>query len=169
MDETGHTFRTRFVRTWAPVGEVPVLRRSSGRREISSLVAITPDGRLYARHVPGSVNGAVVIMAIKYFRRQIGTPLLLIMDRLSAHRSREVRAFLAAHRADVVIEWLPSYAPELQPEELCNGLVKHATANALPDSIDDLHGIVRREFRRLQYRPEVIRQCFVHVGLIHAA
>jgi hypothetical protein len=147
------------------VGVVPVLRRRSGRREVSSLVAVTPDGRLYARHIIGSVNGEAVIMALRHFRRQIGTPLVIVWDGLSAHRSGTVRDFLAAHAADFTVKPLPAYAPEIQPEEQCNGLVKRATANALPDSIEELRAIARREFRRLQHRPEVIRHCFVHAGL----
>ena len=50
-DETGHSFRARPDTTWARRGLTPVLRRVSKRREVSSMVAVTPDGRLYARHV----------------------------------------------------------------------------------------------------------------------
>src|SRR3712207_8481374 len=42
--------------TWALRGATPVLRRLSKRREVSSVVAVTPAGRLYARHVRGSVS-----------------------------------------------------------------------------------------------------------------
>jgi len=147
------------------VGEVPVLRRRSGRREVSSLVAVTPDGRLYARHFIGSVDGGAVIAALRHVRRQIGTPLLVVWDGLSAHRSREVRAFLTAHAADFVVQPLPAYAPEINPEEQCNAVVKRAMANALPDSVEELRAMARRQFRRLQYRPELIRHCFAHAGL----
>ena len=46
VDETGHSFRIRPATTWARRGLPPVLRRVSKRREVSSIVAITPDGRL---------------------------------------------------------------------------------------------------------------------------
>ena len=137
-----------------------MLRRLSKRREVSSVVAITPDGRLYARHFRTSVSSRTVILALRYFRRQIGTPLLVIWDRLNAHRSRATTGFIAAHAQDYAVAYLPAYAPELNPEEQCNAFVKRALANALPDSVADLHRLARREFVRLQSRPKMIVSFF---------
>lgn len=89
----------------------------SKRREVSSIVAITPDGRLYARHVRTCVSSQTVIAALRYFRRKIGTPLLVVWDRLNAHRSQATTAFIAAHHQDYAAAYLPAYAPELNPEE----------------------------------------------------
>jgi hypothetical protein len=51
LDETGHSFRARPGTTWARRGRTPVLKRLSKRREVASVVAVTPDGRLFARHL----------------------------------------------------------------------------------------------------------------------
>jgi transposase len=59
----------------------------------------------------------------------------------------------------------PAYAPELNPEEQCNALVKRAMANALPGSVDDLHRLAHREFGRLKRHPEMIVRFFRHAGL----
>jgi hypothetical protein len=138
-----------------------VLRRVSKRREVSSIVAITPDGRLYARHFRTSVSSNTVISALRYFRRKIGTPLLVVWDRLNAHRSQVTTAFIAAHPQDYAV----AYAPELNPEEQCNACVKRAMESALPGSVADLHRLARREFGRLQQRPELITSFFRHAGL----
>jgi transposase len=137
----------------------------SKRREVSSVVAVTPDGRLYARHFHTSVSSSTVISALCYFRRQIGTPLLVVWDRLNAHRSQVTTAFVAAHSQDYAVAYLPAYAPELNPEEQCNAFVKRAMENALPGSVADLHRLARREFGRLQRRPEMIVRFFRHAGL----
>jgi transposase len=151
--------------TWARRGITPVLQRVSKRREVSSVVAITPDGRLYARHFRTSISSRCVIQALRYVRRKIGTPLLVVWDRLNAHRSRATMDFVSAHARDYAVAYLPAYAPELNPEEQCNALVKHAMANALPGSVDDLHRLARREFSRLKHRPEMIVRFFLHAGL----
>ena len=143
----------------------PVLRRVSKRREVSSVVAITPGGRLYARHFRTSVSSDTVILALRYFRRKVSTPLLVVWDRLNAHRSRATTAFIAAHPQDYAVAYLPAYAPELNPEEQCNAVVKRAMANALPGSVADLHRLARREFGRLMHRPEMIVTFFRHAGL----
>jgi transposase len=164
-DETGHSFRARPGTTWARRGLTPLLKRLSKRREVSSIVAITPDGQLYARHFRTSVSSQTVISALRYFRRKIGTPLLVVWDRLNAHRSRVTTAFIAAHPQDFAVAYLPAYAPELNPEEQCNAFVKRAMENALPGSVADLHRLARLEFARLQRRPEMIVSFFRHAGL----
>jgi len=169
LDETGHTFQARVETTWAPTGQPLVLRRLSQRREVSSLAALVAplDGpaRLYARHFRGSIQHAQVIAALRHFRRRLGRPLVIVWDRLPAHRAQPVQAFLAAHAADYQLEWLPSYAPELNPEELCNGAVKGALRNAQPGSVAELHRQARREFRRLARRTAELERFFQHAGL----
>jgi transposase len=76
-----------------------------------------------------------------------------------------VQGFVAAHAADYQLEWLPPYAPELNPEELCNGAVKQELRNALPDSVDALRRQARRSFRRLGRRSLLLHRFFDHAGL----
>ena len=129
------------------------------------MVAVTPDGRLYARHVRTSVSSETVISVLRSFRRKIGTPLLVVWDRLNAHRSKLTTAFIAAHPQDYAMAYLPAYAPELNPEEQCNAIVKRAMANAVPGAVADLHRLARREFSRLKRQPEMIVRFFRHAGL----
>jgi transposase len=137
----------------------------SKRREVSSIVGVTPDGRLAARPFRGAIDGAKVVLAVRHLRRRFGRRLLLVWDRLNAHRSSRVQRFLAAHEPEVAVAYLPAYAPELNPEEQCNAWVKGAMANALPDSVDDLAAHARRSFRRLQRHPAMIVDFFHHAGL----
>ncbi|WP_404294533.1 transposase (plasmid) [Microvirga sp. RSM25] len=146
-------------------GLTPVLRRVSKRREVSSIVVITPDGHLYARHFRTSIPSQTVISALRSFRRKVGTPLLVVWNRLNAHRSQVTTAFIAAHPQDFAVAYLPAYAPELNSEEQCNAFVKRAMENALPGSVADLHLLAPREFSRLQRRPEMIVSFFRHAGL----
>lgn len=165
VDETGHTFCARTGLTWARRRHTPLLRRVSKRREVSSIVGITPDGRLAARHVRGTITSAVVIATLRYFRRRFGPRLLIVWDRLNAHRARATQRFLAAHEGQLAVAFLPAYAPELNPEEQCNAWVKRDMQNALPATIDELASLARRSFRRLQRRPAMIVNFFHHAGL----
>jgi transposase len=105
------------------------------------------------------------VASLPYFRRNVGRPLLLVWDRLNAHIARRTQAFLAAHPADYAAAFLPSYAPDLNPEELCNQHVKKALLNALPADVAELRAQARREFRRLGRQPELLASFFRHVGL----
>jgi hypothetical protein len=120
VDETGFTFRARVDTTWAPIGHAPVLRRVSARRAISSVVTLTAplDGappRLLARHFLGTIHADEVIIALRYFRARLGQPLVIVWDRLSAHRARPLKEFLARHPSDYRVEWLPGYGEEKSP------------------------------------------------------
>lgn len=100
------------------------------------------DGRapqLYARHFLGTVRTPDLIAGLRYFRRRIGRPLILVWDHLSTHRARPVRDFLARHTADYHVEWLPGYAPELNPEESCNNCVKLAMTNIVNHDRGERH------------------------------
>lgn len=127
------------------------------------------DGRpahLYARHFRGTVHARELVEALGYFHRCLrAQPIILIWDRLNVHRSRAVTRFLAQHATDFTVEWLPSYAPELNPEELCNQHVKRATLNALARDDEALRGLARRHFQYLGRHPNLLRSCFDHAGL----
>ena len=86
------------------------------------MVAITPDGRLYARHFRSSISSRCMILALRDLRRKVSTPLLVVWDRLYAHRPQATTA--AAHPQDFAVAYLPAYAPDLNPEEQSNACVK---------------------------------------------
>lgn len=151
--------------TWAPAGHPPVLRRRSRRREISSIIAVTPAGRVTARHVWGTVHGPEVIRALRHFRRVLGTPLFLVWDHSNTHTDRRVQDFLARHARDYAAAYLPPYAPELNPEEQANARIKGRMANALPESVTELKAWAGRGIRYLQRHPGLVANFFRHAGL----
>ena len=125
----------------------------------------TDGGKLALKCGSTEIDSAKVVLAVGYFQRRFGRRLLLVWDRLNAHRSKQVQRFLAAHAPDVAVAYLPAYAPELNPEEQCNAWVKRAMTNALPGSVDDLAAHARRSFRQLQRHPAMITHFFHHAGL----
>lgn len=165
MDETGHTFRARLTTTWARSGHPPVLRRRSRRREVSSILAVTPTGRIAARHVWGTIHGPDVIRALRHFRRVFRRALLIVWDRANTHTDQRVQAFVAADPADFATWPLPPYAPELNPEEQANAIIKRRMANALPDSVAELRAWACRGVRYLQRHPTLVQHFFDHAGL----
>lgn len=142
-----------------------MLRRVSKRREVSSIIAVTPAGRIAARHVIGTIQGPEVIRALQHFRHVFGRPLLLIWDRSNTHRDQRVRRFVAAPPADYVTWFLPPYAPDLNPEEQANGVIKSRMANALPADIAELRALAGRSIRYLQRHPGLVANFFRHAGL----
>ncbi|MBZ4416196.1 hypothetical protein K8638_06850 [Myxococcus sp. RHST-1-4] len=59
---------------------------------------------------------------------------------------------------------MPGHAPDLIPEEGCNGVVKAELRNATPDSVAELRAQARASFVRLGYRHAFPADLAVHAG-----
>ena len=64
-----------------------------------------------------AVGKKETILFLTHLLRYLKTPLRLVWDRLPAHRSRLVGEFLHSVKGQIAIEYLPPYAPELNPVE----------------------------------------------------
>lgn len=165
FDEFGFSFQEMLARTWAPKGKRPTLRRvESERRAISTAVGFTLAGKIYKRHFDGGMKSEQVIESLQHLQRHIPGRIILIWDRASIHTSRKTQAYLGAH-PEILIEPLPSYAPELNPEEYCHGNVKQHLKNVTPDTADEICILLDREFARLRHRPDLMLNFIHHAGL----
>ena len=73
---------------------------------------------------------------IRDVRRQVGRPLIVVMDRLAAHKSAAKRL---GGDERFAFEWLPGYAPDLNPVEPAWSRTKYTDlANYVPDDVLDL-------------------------------
>lgn len=152
-------------RTWAPKGKRPVLRRvEKERRGISTAVGLTLTGKIYKRHFPKSMKSPQVIEALKHIRRYVTEGFILIWDRASIHTSGETKAYLAQH-PEIMVEPLPPYAPELNPEEYCHGNVKQRLKNATPADVDSVIQQLNRGFARLRQHQDTLLHFIHHAGL----
>jgi DDE superfamily endonuclease len=150
--------------TWVPKGQTPILRRVSQRRELSTAIGLTLPGRIDKRHFAPAICGEDIVITLRHFQRHVPGPLVIIWDRLNAHRATVVKAYVEAHPA-IEVRWLPPYAPDLNPEEGCHGNVKQHLRHALPTSVGDLRAGVDRGFARLRQCPDLILGFFRHAGL----
>ncbi|MFE5096299.1 transposase [Streptomyces sp. NPDC056638] len=85
----------------------------------------------------------------------------LVVDGHSAHRSKTVRDWLAAHPDDVELHFLPPCSPELNPDELVNADLKHSLPKQHRSRNQaELAAEARRFFRRRQRQPHIVRGHF---------
>jgi len=139
------------------------------RLSVIGALAVAPDlGRVrtFLSPKPGSVDGPAVIAFLRSLHRHIPAPVLLVWDRLPAHISRPTRNWLATQRCWLEIEWLPPYAPELNPVEyLWSHLDATHLANFAPDDLAQLEAQVRRSVRQVRRKDELAFAFLKHSGL----
>lgn len=111
----------------------------------------------YFRLYPGAVKSPQVVEFLKALVRHIETPLLIVWDRLAAHRSRLVRDYLDSLQGHIQVEYLPAYSPELNPVEYIWAYWKqHELPNVCPRDYWQLGEVARRTLRRMRRRPRLV-------------
>lgn len=144
------------MRTWSPRGETPVLQYNFNWDTLSAAAGIT-FYNFYFRLYEGSVKSAQVVDFMQALLRHISGPLLIIWDRLSAHRSKITRNFIAEQGERLWVEYLPGYAPELNPVEYIWAYWKqHALPNVCPKDYWSLDETARKALKRMRRRPRLI-------------
>ncbi len=127
-------------------------------------MGLTLSGKIYTRHFAHALCGDDMGSTLRHFQPHVPGPLIIICDRLNAHRATVVNEYLGAH-PEIEVHGLPPYAPDLNPEEGCHGHVKQHLRHALPCGVSDLRAGVDRGFARLRQRPDLILGFFRHAGL----
>ena len=92
------------------------------------------------------------------------------MDNLRVHHAKKVTGWIEAHRDRIGIFYLPSYSPELNPDEYLNNTVKANLKNLpAPRSQIELQGSLRTHLRSRQRKPILIKKLFHHRDVQYAA
>jgi transposase len=141
LDETGLMLQPLVRRTWAPRGERPVMYCWDRHDRLSVIAGLTVSAQkhwigLYFAIQERNVKTEEVETFIRDVRRQVGRPLIVVMDRLAAHKSAAKRL---GDDERFTFEWLPGYAPDLNPVEPAWSKTKYGDlANYVPEDVTDL-------------------------------
>lgn len=111
----------------------------------------------YVRLFRGTIRSPQVVEFLRHLLRHIRGKILVIWDRLNQHRSRLVKDFVTDQRGRIVLEYLPAYAPELNPVEYLWGYwKKHELPNLCPKDLLELGYHARSALRRMRRRPTLV-------------
>ncbi|MCA1838468.1 MAG: IS630 family transposase [Actinobacteria bacterium] len=165
LDETGVYLLPAAVRTYAPIGQTPILHETLTRDHRSLIGAITPGGHVHVRGQDRAFTSADVVGFLKQLQRQIGTKLLVVWDGAPIHYG-EVKTFLAQGAAtDIHIARFPGYAPDLNPiEGVWQHLKQVELKNVCCHDLDELRSELGKAIARLRHKPQVIDGCMRQVG-----
>jgi hypothetical protein len=158
-------------RSWSLRGHTPVLRqRTRSHRKVSAIAAvcIAPKRNrvsLHFRlHPDANVNSACVLDFLEHLQRQLRSPIVLIWDRFQAHLGELITQCVPTSSAH--LEYLPPYAPELNPVEYLWAYLKtNPLANDPAIDLPHLTARARRAARSVQHQPALLRGFLRHTGL----
>src|SRR5918911_1883127 len=113
-DETGLRADDVRGRAYAPPGKTAVVRPTHRRIRLGLISAVSNRGELRWRVLDGAIKAPVLIGFLHRLIRDAQRKVFLILDRLPVHRSAAVREWLAQHKAQIEVSYLPSYKPGTQ-------------------------------------------------------
>lgn len=157
-------------RTWAPRGQTPLQYSWDRHDRLSTIAALTVAPvqcrlGLYFQIHDRNITFAEVMAFLYLVHRHLRRKIILVLDRLNAHR-KAVRLLREVGVDWFEVEWLPAYAPELNPVEMVWNHTKYADlANFIPDDVDALAEAVNASIGDLRQNRHLIRSFFEHAGL----
>ncbi len=162
LDESGFYPLPSVVRTYAPVGQTPIIREWYTRDHLSAISAISPGGKLYFHSQDHPINSDDVVGFLEHLLREVPGRMVIIWDGAPIHRSQVIKEFLAAGAAQRLhLERLPAYAPELNPGEgLWKQLKGVELRNVCCFNIPHLTHEVRDAVKRVRRKPHLITSFF---------
>ena len=169
-DETGLRNDCQHERGYAPKGKTPVIRLNAKRASLNMISAITNQGKVRFRIFEGSMNADVLIDFFMRLLKDAQRKVVVILDNLKVHHSKPVKEWLAEHSAMIEVHYLPSYSPELNPDEYLNCDLKAGVHSGTPArDKKQLRAKVSKHMRMLQKKPGRVKSYFKHEKIRYAA
>jgi transposase len=154
-------------RTWAKRGQTPLLKAWDRHDRMTAITALVYEPhrkrrkfRMYFQLQRRNANHETFFWFLVMLRRELKTPLIVIWDRLGAHRKAE------SHFSKLEIPWasfeyLPPYSPELNPVEHVWSTTKYGRlANWPAPCIDHLKKRLKKEFTKQQTEQQLLESHF---------
>jgi transposase len=169
-DESGLRSDDVRGRSFAPKGKTPTVSVPNKRHSLSIISSVTNKGEMRWKIFDGALNASIFTDFLKRLIKNAKKKIFLIVDNLRVHHSKPVKAWLAAHEGKIEIFYLPSYSPELNPDEMANADIKQAITK-LPAAKTKLQLVkaTARHLRSVQKTPERVRKYFLHDPVRYAA
>ncbi len=170
-DETALVNTDVRGRSYAPIGKTPVAYAVGGTRQKLSMIAtVTNRGKMRWMIIDDAFNSDRLIEFLDALIKDAKRKVFLVLDNLRVHHSKPVRAWLAERKALIEVFYLPSYSPELNPEERLNADLKQAMGKRAPArSKAKLREAANEHMNTLENSPERVRAYFQDPVVKYAA
>jgi transposase len=169
-DEVGVAADQQPAKGYAPQGEPATMNVPDPHIRANQMSAISNEGKVHFMTYLGTMNAVLFVVFLERLLRSTTGKLFLIVDRLRAHTTPEVAAWVSAHRERLELFYLPCYAPELNADEYLNHDLK-GTVNAagLPHNKGEVRSRIQQFMRKLLHLPQHVMSYFQHPAVQYAA
>jgi transposase len=167
-DESG--FRADAVQgtTWGAKGHTPVVQVPGQRQSISAASAVSAKGAFWFATYQRAMTGASFVELLDQLMYRRKKPLHLILDSLPAHKTAAVKDYVASKQGKLTLHYLPSYAPDLNPDELVWSHAKRTGVARRPlQAGEKLEDRVSAQLADIGSKPALVRSFFKHPSVAY--
>ena len=147
-----------------------MLRVHRNRSSLSVIATVTNKGQMRWKIFSGALHAKVLIGFLKRLTRHERRKLFLILDNRRVHHSQLAKQWLKANADKIEAFYLPSYSPDLKPDELLNADLKQRVATTAPARTKTaLTRTASTSPRSIQKQPQRVQRYFLHQHVRYAA
>jgi len=131
------------------------------RQKLSMIATVTNQGKTRWMIIDEAFNSAKLIEFLEALIKDAEKKVFLILDNLRVHHSKPIKAWTEKHKEIIELFYLPSYSPELNPEERLNADLKHAICTKVPVRTKaKLKAAATEHMKTLANLPECVKKYF---------
>jgi len=169
-DETGIKNTSQYGRSYAPKGKTPVKETLAKRLSLNMISTVTNQGKVRFMTYKGTMNSQRFVIFLKRLIKGANRKLFIILDNLKVHHSKIVKKWVEENKNKIALFYLPSYSPELNPDEYLNNDLKSGIGlKQTPKNEKQMKNNVKSHMMYLQKNPKRVARFFNHKSIKYAA
>jgi len=160
-DESGFESDTNLGKTWGKRGSTPVVKISGQRQKLNAISMVCPLGKFWFSTYTSRFNSVLFISHLKMFLRNRKKPIVLILDGHPVHKSKLVSKLVQDLKGKLTIEFLPPYAPDLNPDEFVWKDAKDKIKKMPLAKNQSLNGLVTKSLNQIKNSKRKLKGFFM--------
>ena len=163
QDESSVSIVPVLGKTWAKKGETPKMKVTGNRGSIAVSSAISPAGRMVFRIEKGRVTSKTFIDFLKQIiKNHRWRKVIVIVDNSPTHTAKAVHEFIKNNKSKIAVYYLPTYSPDLNPDEDVWRYLKNVKLKAhQARNKEEFKPLVLSKMQSIQRKPNVIKSFFI--------
>jgi len=168
QDESSVSLVPVLGKTWAKKGKTPKVRVTGNRGSIAVSSAISPAGKMVFRIEKGKVTSKTFIDFLRQIiKNHKWRKIIVIADNSPTHTSKAVKDFIEQNKNKMMIYYLPTYSPDLNPDEDVWKYLKNVKLKAhQAKNKKEFTPLVRSKMKSMQRKPNLIKSFFIGTYVI---
>ena len=159
-----------IIKGYAPKGKTPVMEHIAKRFKINMISSITNRGKLRFMVYEQNMDANLFITFLERLIESSDKKIFLILDNLRIHHAKLVKAWVEEHQSKIALFYLPSYSPDLNPDEyLNNDFKRNVNSKHIPINKKELAQNTEDFMTMLSKDSQRVANYFKHEKIAYAA